>query len=90
MSNKNFAAIPVFRSKKLLDLATFVDPHFKNYKDDEEKKKEIEEAVKIEMLRVTDFDCNDTNDEADIQDSVETGPVPKKSKLGKFLGKSMA
>lgn len=42
--------------KKLLDLATFVDPRFKHYKDDEEKKKEIEEAVKIEMLRVTDFD----------------------------------
>ena len=71
--------------KKLLDLATFVDPRFKHYKDNEEKKKE--EAVKIEMLRVTDFDCNDGDNEADIQDNEETGPVPKKSKLGKFLGK---
>ena len=39
------------------------------------------------MLRVTDFDCIDGDNEADIQDNEETGPVPKKSKLGKFLGK---
>jgi len=34
--------------KKLLDIATFLDPHFKHCNDNEENKKEIEEAVKIE------------------------------------------
>ena len=31
--------------KKLLDIATFLDPRFKHCKDDEENKKVIEEAV---------------------------------------------
>ena len=52
--------------KKLLDIATFLDLRFKHCKDDEEKKKEIEEAVKIEMLKASDYDV--TNNEAYIQD----------------------
>ena len=77
--------------KKLLDIATFLDPRFKHCKDDEEKKKEIEEAVKIEMLKASDCVDSDTNNEAYIQDNEESSgtdiPAPKRSKLGKFLGK---
>ena len=32
---------------KLLDIATFLDPQFKHYKDDDEKKREIEEFIKL-------------------------------------------
>ena len=37
---------------KLLDIATFLDPQFKHYKDDDQKKKEIEELVKLEVLKI--------------------------------------
>jgi len=75
--------------KKLLDIATFLDPRFKHCNDSEENKKEIEEAVKIEMLKIIgSIDCDYANNKADIQDNEKTdGPTPKKSKLGKFLGK---
>ena len=32
---------------KLLDIATFLDSRFKHYKDDDQKKKEIKEFVKL-------------------------------------------
>ena len=77
--------------KKLLDIATFLDPRFKHCKDNEEKKKEIEEAVKIEMLKASDCVDSDTNNEVYIQDNEGSSgtdiPAPKRSKLGKFLGK---
>ena len=66
---------------KLLDIATFLDPRFKHYKDDEEKKKEIEEIIKLEILKI-----DDTVAESEVK-VVDDGPAAKKSKLGKFLGK---
>ena len=64
-----------------------LDPRFKHCKDDEAKKKEIEEAVKIEMLKASD--CDVTNNEACIQEVQEQifQHLRKRSKLGKFLGK---
>ena len=66
---------------KLLDIATFLDPRFKHYKDDDEKKKEIEEIIKLEILKI-----DDTVAESEVK-VVDDGPAAKKSKLGKFLGK---
>ena len=37
---------------KLLDIATFLDPQFKHYKDDDQKKKEIKELIKLEILQI--------------------------------------
>ena len=63
--------------QKLLNIATFLDPRFKHYKDTDEMKKEIEEVIKLEILQISDIQViNDDN-----------GPAAKKSKLGKFLGK---
>ena len=69
--------------KKILDISTFLDPRFKHYSDDHDRKLEIEEQVKIEMIKVIE--------EEDVEDLQCIGecspPSPKKSKLGKFLGK---
>ena len=67
---------------KLLDIATFLDPRFKHYKDDDEKKKEIEEIIKLEILKI-----DDTAAESEVKVVDDDGPAAKKSKLGKFLGK---
>ena len=67
---------------KLLDTATFLDPRFKHYKDDDEKKKEIEEIIKLEILQLDDV----VESEIQIVND-DDGPAAKKSKLGKFLGK---
>ena len=40
---------------KLLDIATFLDPRFKHYKDDDQKKKEIEELIKLEILHIASW-----------------------------------
>ena len=69
---------------KLLDIATFLDPRFKHYKDDDQKKKEIEELVKLEVLQIAG--TVETASEIQVINNDE-GPVAKKSRLGKFLGK---
>ena len=69
---------------KLLDIATFLDPRFKHYKDDDQKKKEIEELIKLEVLQI----AGTVETASDIQViNNDEGPVAKKSRLGKFLGK---
>ena len=37
---------------KLLDITTFLDPQFKHYKNDDQKKKEIKELIKLEILQI--------------------------------------
>lgn len=69
---------------KLLDIATFLDPRFKHYKDDDQKKKEIEELIKLEILKIADTVAADSEIQVFNDDD---GPAAKKSKLGKFLGK---
>ena len=66
---------------KLLYMALFLDPHFKHYKDDD-KKKEIEETVKLVILELDDKSL-----ESEVQAIDDDGRARKKSKLGKFLGK---
>ena len=66
---------------KLLDIATFLDPQFKHYKDDDQKKKEIEELVKLEVLQIAG--TVETASEIQVINNDE-GPVAKKSRLGKF------
>ena len=77
--------------KRLLDIATFLDPHFKHCKDNEEKKKEIEELVKIEMLKASECEYDNTNHVVDVRDKEGSSeidiPTPKGSKLCKFLGR---
>ena len=71
---------------KLLDIATFLDPQFKHYKDDDEKKRETEEFIKLEILKIADI--NPPESEIQIcNDDGQNGPAAKKSKLGNFLGK---
>ena len=65
---------------KLLDIATFLDPRFKHYKDDDGKKKEIEEIIKLQI--------DDTIAESEVKVvNDDDGPAAKRSKLGKFLDK---
>ena len=77
--------------KRLLDIATFLDRRFKHCKDNEVNKKEIEELVKIEILKASDYEYDNTNLVVDIQDKEGSSeidiPTPKRSKLGKFLGR---
>jgi len=75
--------------KKLLDIATFLDPHFKYCNDSEENKKEIEEAVKIKMLKIIEsIDCDFNNNEVNIQDNKKMdGPTPKNQNLESFWEK---
>ena len=70
---------------KLLDIATFLDPQFKHYKDDNEKKREIEEFIKLEILKIADINLPES--EIQICNDGLNGPAAKKSKLGNFLGK---
>lgn len=65
--------------KKLLDIATFLDPRF------DQKKKEIEEDVRLEILQIADV--VETESEIQVISDDDDGPATKKSKLGKFLGK---
>ena len=37
---------------KVLDIGTFLDPQFKDYKDDDIRKKEIEELDKLEIFHI--------------------------------------
>ena len=66
---------------KLLDIATFLDPRFKHYKDDDQRKKEIKELIKLEILQVGG--TVETASEIQVINNDE-GSV---AKLGKFLGK---
>ena len=59
---------------KLLDIATFLDPRFKHYKDDDQQKKEIEELVKLEVLQIVG--TVETASEIQAIDNDE-GPVAK-------------
>jgi len=69
--------------KKILDISTFLDPRFKLCSDDHARQQEIEEQVKIEMMKVIEQEDVDG-----VQCIEETSPpLLKKSKLGKFLGK---
>jgi len=68
---------------KLLNTATFLDPRFKHYKDDDQKKKEIEEPIKLQILQI----AYTVTAESEIRVFNDDGPAAKKSKLGKFLGK---
>jgi len=63
-------------------MASFLDPCFKHYKDDDDKKKEIEEVIKLAI-----FELDDKGTESEVQAIDDDGPARKKSKLGKFLGK---
>jgi len=63
----------------LLDIASFLDPRFKHCKDDDDKKKEIEEMVKLTILEI-----DDAVPESEVQVIEDDGPALKKSKLGKF------
>ena len=64
----------------LPDIVTFLDPRFKDCKEDDHKKKKIEEIIKLAVT------IDDTIAESEIQ-VADNGPVVKKSKLGKFLVK---
>ena len=59
---------------KLLDIPTFLDPQFKHYKDDDLKKKEIEEFVKLEVLQIAG--TVETASEIQVINNDE-GPVAK-------------
>ena len=66
---------------KLLDIATFLDPRFEHYKDDDEKKREIEEFIKDKTLKIADI--NPPESEIQIcDDDGQNGPAAKKSRLG--------
>ena len=64
---------------KLLDIATFLDPRFKHCKEDDHKKKEIEEIVKLAVLHI-----DDTIPKSEIQVVDDNGPMAKSHSLENF------
>ena len=73
-----------YKTTDAKSIATLLDPHFKHYKDDEEKNKEVE-VVKIEMLKASNYD--DTNNVVDIQQVLKQ--IFQHLNLASFWGKGM-